>query len=189
MLKKLLSGDNINSKPSQVLFKHIEKLMATLDKTLALHIKDEYMEAVGICWNIMINLAETKPVLKNYSGVENIVWSQGEFQWAKSYCLEDLTSVEWYVPGQQEIEIVQKIFEKYLQSQISLLDQWMKGNVKLEREEVRKCLAQLVNLLWASSTLIPSMKYASLSENIFENNLKKSQQLLQLSFINGQPIR
>ena len=72
MLKKLLSGDNINSKPSQVLFKHIEKLMATLDKTLALHIKDEYMEAVGICWNIMINLAETKPVLKNYSGQRSV---------------------------------------------------------------------------------------------------------------------
>ena len=64
MLKKLLNGDNINSKPSHVLFKHIEKLMATLDKILALHIKDEYMEAVLLCWNIMSNLGETKPVLK-----------------------------------------------------------------------------------------------------------------------------
>ena len=187
MLKKLLNGDNINSKPSHVLFKHIEKLMTTLDKTLALHIKDEYMEAVLLCWNIMSNLGETKPVLKNYSDMENITWSKDEFQWAKSYCLKDL-SVEWYIPGQKEIEIVQKIFDKYLKSQISLLDQWMNGNVKLEREEVRKCLRQLVNLLWASSTLIPSMEYAS-SENIFEDNLKKSQQHLQLSFINGQPIR
>ena len=186
MLGQVLGNDGIYSKPSQVLFKYMEKLMSILDKTLKLYIMDEYMDAITILSNILTKLTETKPLFKNYSAVENVIWSENEFQWAKSYDLENL-SVEWYSPGKNELKIVEKIYEKYLKSQIELLDQWMAGKIKLDREEVRKCLRILVNIIYRSSILLPPLK--SETQSIFENNLEKSQHYPKLSLKNGQPIR
>ena len=186
MLGQVLGNDGIYSKPSQILFKYMEKIKGVMDKTLKLHITDEYLDAISILSNILTTLTETKPLFKNYSAVENVIWSESEFQWAKSYDLENL-SVEWYTPGKKELEMVQKIYEKYLKSQIELLDQWMGGNVKLDRDEVRKCLRILINIIYRSSILLPPLK--SETQSIFENNLEKSQHYPKLSFENGQPIR
>ena len=54
------------------------------------------------------------------------VWSREEFTWGKSYSLDDL-KLEWYVPGNKELDVVKVLFEKYLRSQLTMLDQWVKG--------------------------------------------------------------
>ena len=118
MLGKLLTNDGINSKPSPIFFKHLDKLTSMLDKTLSLHIFEEYLDALYILRNILITVTETKPLLKNYSSKENLHWSE-EFQWAKSYHLGGL-SIDWYKPGKKELQIVEDIC-CHLYSQILIL--------------------------------------------------------------------
>ena len=187
MLGMMLSNDGINSKPSPILFEHLDKLTSVLDKTLSLHIFEEYLDAIKILGNILETFTETKPLLKNYSSKENLHWSE-EFQWAKAYNIEGL-SVDWYEPGQKELLIVQDLYEKYLMTQLLLLEEFINGKIKLDKEEIRKCLIIVLNVIGCSSTVISQLESEVSVETVFEDNLKQYHTQLKLSFKNGKPIR
>ena len=187
MLGMMLINAGINSKPSPILFKHLDKLTSVLDKTLSLHIFEEYLDALFILRNILITITETKPLLKNYSSKENLHWSE-EFQWAKAYHLEAL-SVDWYRPGQKELKIVQDLYEKYLTTQLLLLEEFTSGKIKLDKEEIRKCLWIVLIIVYGSATVMPQIESGQSFETVFKENLKKYQMQLKLSFKNGKPIR
>ena len=187
MLGKLLTNDGINSKPSPIFFKHLDKLTSMLDKTLSLHIFEEYLDALYILRNILITVTETKPLLKNYSSKENLHWSE-EFQWAKSYHLGGL-SIDWYKPGKKELQIVEDIYEKYLTTQLLLLEEFMNGKIKLDKEEIRKCLITVLFIVYGSATVFPQIETKESLESIFKDNLKKFHTQMKLSLKNGKPIR
>ena len=187
MLGKLLSNEGINSRPSPILFKHLDKLTSVLDKMFSLHIFEEYWDAIVILSNILTTFTETKPLLKNYSSKEKLQWSE-EFQWAKAFNLEGL-SVEWFKPGQKELEIVQDLYEKYLTPQLLLLEEFINEKTKMDKEEIRKCLIIIINIVKCSSTVIPLLESEESVEAIFQENLKEYHMQLKLSFKNGKPIR
>ena len=187
MLGKLLTNDGINSKPSPIFFKHLDKLTSMLDKTLCLHIFEEYLDALYILRNILITVTETKPLLKNYSSKENLQWSE-EFQWAKSYSLESL-SVDWYKPGQKELQIVKGLYEKYLTTHLLLLEEFINGKIKLDKEEIRKYLLIVLFIVYGSATMMPQIEPEKSFESILKGNLEKYHMHLKLSFKNGKPIR
>ena len=187
MLGKLLTNDGINSKPSPIFFKHLDKLTSMLDKTLCLHIFEEYLDALYILRNILITVTETKPLLKNYSSEENLHWSE-EFQWAKSYHLGGL-SIDWYKPGKKELQIVEDIYEKYLTTQLLLLEEFINGKIKLDKEEIRKYLLIVLFIVYGSATMMPQIEPEKSFESILKGNLEKYHMHLKLSFKNGKPIR
>ena len=187
MLGMMLTNEGINSKPSPILFKHLDKLTSVLDKTLSLHIFEEYLDAINILSNILITFTESKPLLKNYSSKDNLHWSE-EFQWVKAYHLEGLP-VDWYNPGQKELEIVQYLYEKYLTTQLLLLEEFINEKIKLDKEEIRKCLIIVFKLVGCSSTVMPQMESEESVKSIFKDSLKKYHIQLQLNFKNGKPIR
>ena len=187
MLGMMLTNEGINSKPSPILFKHLDKLTSVLDKTLSLHIFEEYLDAIYILSNILITFTESKPLLKNYSSKDNLHWSE-EFQWVKAYHLEGLP-VDWYNPGQKELEIVQYLYEKYLTTQLLLLEEFINEKIKLDKEEIRKCLIIVFKLVGCSSTVMPQMESEESVKSIFKDSLKKYHIQLQLNFKNGKPIR
>ena len=187
MLGMMLTNEGINSKPSPILFKHLDKLTSVLDKTLSLHIFEEYLDAINILSNILITFTESKPLLKNYSSKDNLHWSE-EFQWVKAYHLEGLP-VDWYNPGQKELEIVQYLYEKYLTTQLLLLEEFINEKIKLDKEEIRKCLIIVFKLVGSSSTVMPQMESEESVKSIFKDSLKKYHIQLQLNFKNGKPIR
>ena len=187
MLGMMLTNEGINSKPSPILFKHLDKLTSVLDKTLSLHIFEEYLDAINILSNILITFTESKPLLKNYSSKDNLHWSE-EFQWVKAYHLEGLP-VDWYNPGQKELEIVQYLYEKYLTTQLLLLEEFINEKIKLDKEEIRKCLIIVFRLVGCSSTVMPQMESEESFKSIYKDSLKKYHTKLQLNFKNGEPIR
>ena len=176
----------LTSRPTQVLFKHMDKLCSVLDKTLILDLKDEYEVAANALENLLFNIVHTRPLQNYYTSKENFVWSKEEFQWAKPCKLENL-KVEWYVPGKIELEMVQNLFEKYFKSQLELLDQWVEGKVDLEKEEVIRSLRQISKLIHGSSELMPTIKTGPFQSSISGN--LKSLEAMELTFKNGQPIR
>ena len=187
MLGMMLTNAGINSKPSLILFKHLDNLTSVLDQTLSLHIFEEYLDAINILSNILITFTESKPLLKNYSSKDNLNWSE-EFQWVKAYHLEGL-QVDWYNPGQKELEIVQYLYEKYLTTQLLLLEEFINEKIKLDKEEIRKCLIIVFKLVGCSSTVMPQMESEESVKSVFKDSLKKYHTKLQLNFKNGKPIR
>ena len=112
--------------PSNVLFQHMDKLCQVFDKILVLDLKDEYEMASSALENLLFNIVHLRPLQNYYTVVDKPVWSKEEFTWGKSYNLDDL-KLDWYVPGKNELETVQMLFEKYFKSQLTMLDQWVKG--------------------------------------------------------------
>ena len=181
---KMLSS--LTSRPSQVLFKHIDKIYRVLDKTLILDLKDEYESASNALENLFFNIVHIRPLQNFYTSQENLVWSKEEFQWAKPYQLDDI-KVDWYVPGKVEFEIIQNLFEKYLKSQLTQLHQLVEGKVEMEKEEIIRSLRIIHKIIHGSSELMPAI-FTGPFESSLSKNLK-SLEAIALTFKNGQPIR
>ena len=112
--------------PSNVLFTHMDTLCQVFDKVLVLDLKDEYEMASNALENLLYNIVHMRPLQNYYTVVDKPVWSREEFTWGKSQNLDEL-KLDWYVPGKKELDVVQTLFEKYFRSQLTMLDQWVKG--------------------------------------------------------------
>ena len=114
------------------------------------------------------------------------MWSKDEFEWAKSYQLDNI-KVDWYVPGKTELEIIQNLFEKYLKSQLTHLEQLVEGKVEMEKEEIIRSLRIIQKIIHGSSELMPTISTGPFESSLSKN--LKSLEAIALTFKNGQPIR
>ena len=175
-----------SARPTQVLFKHMDKLCAVLDKTLVLDLKDEYEVASNILENLLFNIIHIRPCQNYYVACETPKWSKEEFQWAKPYSLDEL-KVDWYIPGKVELDVVQNLLEKYLKSQLELLNNWMETKITLEKEQVIRSLRQIYKIIHGCSEILPTIATGPLKSTISEN--LKSLEPIQLCFKDGHHIR
>ena len=181
---KMLS--TLPARPTQVLFKHMDKLCGVLDKTLVLDLKDEYEVAANALENLLFNIIHMRPCQNYYVSRESLVWSKEEFQWAKPYSLDEL-KVDWFVPGKSELDVVQNLLEKYLKSQLELLDNWMESKVTLEKEEVIRSLRQISKIIHGCSEIMPTVVTGPFKSTLSDN--LKSLAPIQLCFKDGHHIR
>ena len=92
-----------------------------------------------------------------------------------------------YVPGKFELEVAQNLLEKYLQSQLLLLNDWVGGKTELEKEEILRSLKQIHRLIHGCSELLPTIKTGPFCTSFSENlNFLRP---LDLTFKNGQHVR
>ena len=68
---KMLS--TLPARPTQVLFKHMDKLCGVLDKTLVLDLKDEYEVAANALENLLFNIIHMRPCQNYYVSRESLV--------------------------------------------------------------------------------------------------------------------
>ena len=176
-----------SARPTQVLFKHMDKLCSVLDKTLVLDLKDEYELASNALENLLFNIVHIRPCQNYYVACETPVWSKEEFHWAKSYSLDEL-KVDWYIPGKAEIDVVQNLLDKYLKSQVELLNKWMESKITLEKEQVIRSLRQIYKIIHGCSEILPTIATAGPLKSAISENLK-SLEPLQLHFKDGHHIR
>ena len=165
---KMLSGIVCStwcSKPSKILFNHMDKLCSVLDKTLILDLKEEYVAALNVLGNLLENIVQTRPLQKSYTSKQVVIWSKEEFQWAKPYELENL-NVEWYVPQQIELTSVEHLLNLYLMTQLKILLNWVDGNLEMSKEKVLRSLTQIYRIIESSSELLPSITNENLTTMI-----------------------
>jgi len=128
------------------LLPYVEQICTVLDSVLCLGQKDEYELGHTVIqglftWLSHIRLVETGPRIEL------------GLKWGAMVGVEDL-KMEWYVPGEQEIAVINNLLDRYLKPVMEQLASFSRGELTLDKEELVRALRLVYKVIMGVSTLL-----------------------------------
>lgn len=74
-------------------------------------------------------------------------------EWGIAQKIGDL-KISWYVPGEEEVTMVQKLLNKYLVPELNKIEQYVNGGKELTRQQLQQSL-KIVTSLLSCQPLLP----------------------------------
>ncbi|XP_066249765.1 proteasome activator complex subunit 4B-like [Euwallacea similis] len=135
---------------------YLPKLTQILDQTLHMTCLEVQRLSARILELTLGSLSNVRPK-DSRSSTKDYALPVKDFlsvrEWGKPQKIKDL-KIDWYVPGEVEIEAVQTLVHKYLIPELDLLERYSKGEKKLSRHEL-KCSLKIVNSVLCCHLLLP----------------------------------
>ncbi|CAG9857916.1 unnamed protein product [Phyllotreta striolata] len=128
---------------------YMGRLTKILDKTLHMTCQSASQLSARMLELIMLSLTNIQPTELKSCAADYSKPVQ-EFlpirEWGKAEQIKDL-KISWYVPGKEEVEMVQKLLGKYLLPELEKLENHSKGERALTRQELKRSLKIIISLL------------------------------------------
>lgn len=67
-------------------------------------------------------------------------------EWGIAQKIGDL-KISWYVPGKEEINMVQILLNKYLVPELNSIDKYVNGDKELTRQQLQQSLKIIISIL------------------------------------------
>ncbi|KAL6256285.1 hypothetical protein P5V15_012401 [Pogonomyrmex californicus] len=151
----LLILSSIVDTPGNNLIPHMDTLFEILDRVLLLKSIDGNGLACSLLNCILSSLSNVTPWQcrskqrdfndPNYPYVRD---------WGERIDVDDV-NIKWYVPGEEEIAIAQRIFSRYLPTPIDTLNAYCKDTSMLSREELFACLNIVRSIIRGTESVLP----------------------------------
>ncbi|CAH0550528.1 unnamed protein product [Brassicogethes aeneus] len=135
---------------------YIDDIIPILDRTLHMTSEKASPLAARLLDLIMFSLTYILPVDAKSSPVHygtHVKDFLSIREWGRPQPMKDL-KIEWYVPGDKEIALVQKLLNKYLIPELEKLDKHSSSEVTLTRQELKRTL-KIVNSILSCHFVLP----------------------------------
>lgn len=67
-------------------------------------------------------------------------------EWGIAQKISDL-KISWYIPGKEEINVVQSLLNKYLVPELNRINQFVNGDIELTRQKLQQSLKVITSIL------------------------------------------
>ncbi|KRT85387.1 hypothetical protein AMK59_1215, partial [Oryctes borbonicus] len=134
---------------------YIDRLTQILDKTLYMKSTEANKMSAMLLQVIVFSLSFTQPN-EDRSVSQSLDLDVKDFLPIRSWgCPGDLNdlNIDWYSPGEKEVDCVQSIINKYLLPELEKLQKYSTGQVTLTRDDLHRSLKIIISLLGAQSVL------------------------------------
>lgn len=141
--------------PGNNLIPHMDTLLEVLDRVLLLRSTDGNKLACKLLNSILSSLSTITPwQYRSNSRDYNDPNYPYIREWGQSVDLDNFC-IKWYIPGEEEIAAIQRIFLRYLTIQIDKLNKYCKDTSVLSREELFACLNIVCSIIRGSESVLP----------------------------------
>ncbi|XP_015120172.1 proteasome activator complex subunit 4 [Diachasma alloeum] len=156
LLYALLLVANIVDTRGTDLLPHMETLMEILDKTL--HLKSR--EGSKLASRILRTLLGS---LSNMSVCCNFMYNGKDFNdphypyvldWGQGADIDEM-ELHWYVPGEEEIAMIQKIFNRYMPMEIAKIKEYVATGNSISRQELLTSLNIIARIIDGCIAFLP----------------------------------
>ena len=146
----MFERSNVVAKPlsASKIEAHLDLLCQILDKTLSLKKYDEYFYPADALATLMHNMLHVRPI------------PCSSIDFGKSYEVEDI-KVEWYVPNEKHLNIIQRFLDKFLIPELDLLDKWTDKAVELNKDEMNKIMCKIRLFFTGVNEVLPFLNHES----------------------------
>ncbi|KAK4885236.1 hypothetical protein RN001_001507 [Aquatica leii] len=141
------------------LLNYIDRITKILDRTLHMTSTQGSRIAAHILNLVMTSLSFTQPIEYRSCNTSYDVHIKDFLtirKWGEPGDLKNL-NLSWYVPEKAEIDCIQMLLYKYLLPELDVLDKYSKGEMVLERKELRSRL-RIVSAILACQSVLPLWK-------------------------------
>ncbi|XP_003702630.2 proteasome activator complex subunit 4A [Megachile rotundata] len=156
----LLLSATVNTTGNNLL-PHIETLTTVLDHVLILKSKEGNNLACMLLNTIFRSLSTMAPY--HFESTDRIRY------WAQILDINSL-NVKWYIPGKEEMDVIKRIFSKYLLPEVSKLEEYCEDCSKLTWEELLISLNIVSNIIKGCESVLPMWEEEPLS--LMESSLR-----------------
>ncbi|KYM97994.1 Proteasome activator complex subunit 4 [Cyphomyrmex costatus] len=141
--------------PGNNLIPHMDTLFEVLDRILLLKSIDGNKLASHLLKSILSSLSTITPWQygSNKRGYNDSNYPYVR-EWGQSADLDNFF-INWYIPGEEEIAAIQRIFSRYLTVQIDKLNRYCKDTSILSREELLASLNIVCSIIRGSESVLP----------------------------------
>ncbi|XP_045481935.1 proteasome activator complex subunit 4-like isoform X2 [Harmonia axyridis] len=149
ILSEVVDGEND-------ILPYLDDLMKILNRTLHMTSVRASKISVNMLTYLLTTLATITPLERKSSNQSYSLHVKEFFsvrEWAHPYTLNDL-KVDWYIPGKDEVEKIQLIFNTYLIPELDKMENYSSGKIVLSRTELRNSL-KIIKAMMAAHTLLP----------------------------------
>ncbi|XP_011874622.1 PREDICTED: proteasome activator complex subunit 4-like [Vollenhovia emeryi] len=141
--------------PGNNLILHMDTLFDVLDRVLLLRSTDGNRLACFLLKRILTSLSTITPWQCRSSERDYNDPNYPYFkEWGQGADLDNF-HINWYIPGEEEIAVVQRIFLKYLTVEIDKLNSYCKNTSILSREELLASLNTVSSIVKGSASVLP----------------------------------
>ena len=63
--------------------------------------------------------------------------------------------VKWHIPSTEELAFATQLLESFLRSELNTLEDWIKGDKSLTREDVQRCLLIISDCINGAASALP----------------------------------
>lgn len=63
--------------------------------------------------------------------------------------------VKWHIPSDEELAIATELLENFLRAELNCLQNWVKGELNLTREDVQRCLLIISDCINGAASALP----------------------------------
>ncbi|KAM0724588.1 Proteasome activator complex subunit 4B [Formica fusca] len=155
LLHAMLILSAIVDTPGNNLIPHIDTLLKVLDRVLLLRSTDGNKLACHLLKCILWSLSTITPCQYKSSKRDyndpNYPYIR---DWGQSINIDNFC-IKWYIPGEEEIAAIQRIFSRYLTIQIDKLNRYCKDSRVLSREELFVSLNIVCSIIRGSEFVLP----------------------------------
>ncbi|XP_012226473.1 proteasome activator complex subunit 4B-like [Linepithema humile] len=156
LLHAMLILSAICDTPGSNLIPHLDTLLKILDRVLLLKSTDGNKLACRLLKSVLSSLSLTTPYQYKFDNKDN---NDPDYpyirDWGKNVDIDNLR-IHWYIPGEEEIAAIQRIFSRYLIVQIDKLKGYCEDSNTLTREELFASLNIVCNILKGSEHVLPT---------------------------------
>ncbi|KYQ53699.1 Proteasome activator complex subunit 4 [Trachymyrmex zeteki] len=155
LLHAMLILSAIVDTPGNNLIPHMDTLFKVLDRVLLLRSIDGNKLACHLLKSILSSLSTITP-WQYRSNKRDYNDSNYPYvrEWGQSVDLDNFC-INWYIPGEEEIAAIQRIFSRYLMVQIDKLNRYCKDTSILSREELFASLNIVCSIIRGSESVLP----------------------------------
>ncbi|XP_011068182.1 PREDICTED: proteasome activator complex subunit 4B-like [Acromyrmex echinatior] len=155
LLHAMLILSAIVDTPGNNLIPHMDTLFKVLDRVLLLRSMDGNKLACHLLKSILSSLSMITP-WQYRSNKRDYNDSNYPYvrEWGQSVDLDNFC-INWYIPGEEEIAAIQRIFSRYLMVQIDKLNRYCKDTSILSREELFASLNIVCSIIRGSESVLP----------------------------------
>lgn len=155
LLHAMLILSAIVDTPGNNLIPHMDTLLKVLDRILLLRSTDGNKLACHLLKSILWSLSTIIPCQYRSSKRD---YNDPDYpyirDWGQSVNIDNF-HIKWYIPGEEEIAAIQRIFARYLTVQIDKLNGYCKDSKTLSREELLTTLNIICSILSGSESVLP----------------------------------
>ncbi|XP_039314530.1 proteasome activator complex subunit 4 isoform X2 [Solenopsis invicta] len=162
LLHAMLVLSAIVDTPGSNLLPHIDKILEILDRVLLLKSMEGNRLACHLLKRILSSLSTITPW--QYRSNERD-YNDPDYpyirEWGQNVDLDNFC-IKWYIPGEEEIATIQRIFSRYLPVQIDKLTKYCKDTSIFYREELLASLNIVCSIIRGSESVLPVWSEESL---------------------------
>ncbi|XP_014486142.1 PREDICTED: proteasome activator complex subunit 4B-like [Dinoponera quadriceps] len=155
LLHAMLIMSAVVDTPGSNLLPHMDTLMKVLDYVLLLRSTDGNKLACHLLKCILTSLSTITPY--QYRSTKRS-YNDPDYpyvrDWGQSADVNTF-DIKWYIPGEEEIATIQRIFARYLTVQIDKLRSYCADSSTLSREQLFVCLNIVCGIIRGSETILP----------------------------------